>query len=235
MNNSEISYKLKYILHELGMNKTEFLAACRKFSPSISKPTILNAINGKNTIAPTIETLSTIIKVCKTSGNKKLENISYDFLLNDNIEEVEASNSAIYESIGLSDEVIARLKQFNHPLYFDYGNIINYFLVHTSGKYWQTLEMLKITCDIKSCLNKIKDNNKDKILKEILKHFDRDIYLEYLERNFRNIYDLYLNIKNTKELNQIKKEKLQELLTILENNFKYILMEMNCQFYEGMN
>lgn len=68
------------------MNKKEFLNACRMFSPSISKPTILNAINGKNTIAPTIETLSTIIKVCQTSNNEKLKLISYDFLLNDNIQ-----------------------------------------------------------------------------------------------------------------------------------------------------
>jgi len=81
MNNQELSYKLKYILNELGISKQEFLKRCQRFSPSISKPTVLNAINGKNTILPTIETLSVFIKVCQTSGNEKLKNISYDCLL----------------------------------------------------------------------------------------------------------------------------------------------------------
>ena len=127
MNNQELAYKLKYILHELRMNKTEFLNACRIFSPSISKPTILNAINGKNTIAPTVETF---IKVCQTSGNEKLKYISYDFLLNDTIQEIQANNAQVYQEIGLSDEVINRLKQYNHPFYYDYGNNINFYLYH---------------------------------------------------------------------------------------------------------
>ena len=78
MNNQELSYKLKYILKELGVSKQEFLKLCQRFSPSISKPTVLNAINGKNTILPTIETLSVFIKVCQSSGNEKIRNISYD-------------------------------------------------------------------------------------------------------------------------------------------------------------
>ena len=152
MNNQELSYKLKYILTELNMNKTEFLNACRKFNPSISKPTILNAINGKNTITPTIETLSTIIKVCQTADNKKLQTISYDFLLNDNIKEIEATNSKIYQSIGLSDEVISRLKQYNHPFYYDYSSIINYYFTYIPVKYWRCLEMFKRSNDIKKNL-----------------------------------------------------------------------------------
>ena len=129
MNSSELAYKLKYILQELGMNKTEFLTECRKFSPSMSKPTILNAFNGKNTTLPTIETISTIVKVCQNSNNKKLKCISYDFLLNDNIQDIEAKNAQIYQEIGISDEVIKRLKQYNNPIYFDFSNIINYFFL----------------------------------------------------------------------------------------------------------
>lgn len=226
MNNGELAYKLKYILHELGMNKTEFLNACKVFSPSISKPTILNAINGKNTIAPTIETLSVIIKVCQTSGNEKLKYISYDFLLNDNIKEVEAHNASIYQSIGLSDDVINRLKQFNHPLYFDYGNIINYLLFHTAGKYWKNLEILKLSSDIK---NEIKKENIN--IKEILKKFDNDTFLEYLKRNFRNVYDLYLDIKNKKKIDFTL---LDNLLEIVNNNLKYELLELNKKLYDNM-
>ncbi len=226
MNNSELSYKLKYILHELGMNKKEFLNACRMFSPSISKPTILNAINGKNTIAPTIETLSTIIKVCQTSNNEKLKLISYDFLLNDNIQEIEAKNARIYQEIGLSDDVINRLKQYNHPLYYNYNNIINYYLYHLPATYFKYLEYLKITSDIQNELNNTKYN-----LKKIIKYFDDDSYLEYMERNFKSIYDIFLKIKNKKEVNDTN---LLNLLDIVSSHLKYELLEINRKLYEDM-
>lgn len=228
MNNGELSYKLKYILHELGMNKTEFLTACKVFSPSISKPTILNAINGKNTIAPTIETLSTIIKVCQTSGNEKLKYISYDFLLNDNIKEVEAANAVVYQSIGLSDDVINRLKEFNHSLYFDYGNIINYFFTRVPAKYWKYLEMFKRTSDI---LNELKKKEVSK--KALLKLFDDDVYLEYLERNFRNIYDVYLRIKGEERFLD-EMDNLKELIKILQNHFRYLLFVISQKFLDSM-
>ena len=226
MNNSELSYKLKYILHELGMNKKEFLNACRMFSPSISKPTILNAINGKNTIAPTIETLSTIIKVCQTSNNEKLKLISYDFLLNDNIQEIEAKNARIYQEIGLSDDVINRLKQYNHPLYYNYNNIINYYLYHLPATYFKYLEYLKITSDIQNELNNTKYN-----LKKIIKYFDDDSYLEYMERNFKSIYDIFLKIKNKNEVNDTN---LLNLLDIVSSHLKYELLEINRKLYEDM-
>lgn len=226
MNNKELSYKLKYILHELGMNKTEFLNACRLFSPSISKPTILNAINGKNTIAPTIETLSTIIKVCQTSNNEKLKYISYDFLLNDNIQEIEANNAQIYQEIGLSDEVINRLKQYNHPLYYNYNNIINYYLYHLPATYFKYLEYLKITSDIQCELDK-----KEYDIVKITKYFDDDSYLEYMGRNFRNIYELLLRIRNRKEVNDLN---LMNLLDIVSSHLKYELLEINRKLYEGM-
>ena len=60
----------------------------------------MNAINGKNTIAPTIETLSIIIKVCKMSNHPKRKNISYEFLLNDNMKEIEAKTAQVYQEIG---------------------------------------------------------------------------------------------------------------------------------------
>lgn len=222
MTNDELSYKLKYILHELGMNKKQLLDSCRVFSPSMAKQTLLHAINGNNTIAPSIETLSAIIKVCQTSENEKLKNISYDFLLNDNIKEIEANTAQVYQEIGLSDEVINRLKQFNHPLYYDYGNIINYFFVHTPVKYWQYLEFLKRSLDIKSELNK-KEINK----KKILKIFDNDAYLEYVERNFKNLYELYLKINK-----EIDREEFNKVLDIAISHFKYLLLEMNMKLYE---
>lgn len=229
MNNSELSYKLKYILRELGMNKKEFLEACHMFNSSLSKPTILNAINGTNKKSPTIETLSTIIKVCQTSNNKKLQTISYDFLLNDHIKEIEAKNASVYQSIGLSDDVINRLKEFNHPIYFDDGNIINYFFTYTGELHWRYLKYLKSTCNIKKELKK-----KDIDIVSILKLFEIDDggYRSYLAVYFRSVYDFYLEIKNKKEVTDTK--KLLDLLEIVINNLKYELLEINKRLYENM-
>lgn len=223
MNNQELAYKLKYILHELGLNKTEFLNACRIFSPSISKPTILNAINGKNTIAPTVETLSIIIKVCQTSSNEKLKYISYDFLLNDTIQEIQANNAQVYQEIGLSDEVINRLKQYNHPLYYDYGNIINFYLYHIPNHYWKYLEFFKITCAIKNSL--IKED-----MKTLWQRIDNDAYLAYLEYNFKNVYQLLNNIRKNKQIEN--KETLLRFLEIVKQHFKYLLNELGSDFYQ---
>ncbi len=227
MNNDELAYKLKYILHELGMNRTELLNACKTFNPSISKPTILNAINGKNVVAPTIETLSTIIKVCQTSNNEKLKNISYDFLLNDNIQEIEANTAQVYQEIGISDEVINKLKQYNHPLYYNYNNIINYYLYHLPANYFKYMEFLKFGCDI---IHELKKEEYD--IKKVIKFFDNDSYLEYLERNFKNIYDIYINIKNKKEIKD--KSSLIDLIKILNSHFKYLLLDINKKIYDAM-
>ncbi len=227
MNNGELSYKLKYILHELGMNRTEFLNACKMFNPSISKPTILKAVNGKNTIAPTVETLSTIIKVCQTSNNEKLKHISYDFLLNDQIQEIEAHNAQVYQEIGLSDDVIQKLKQYNHPFYYNYGNIINDYLYHLPTNYFKYLTYLKITSDIFKELSKPKPD-----VKKIIKYFDHDTYLDYLNRNFKNIYDGYLTMKNKKEIHN--KNDTLNLLTILKNHFKYLLLEIDKKLLDTM-
>lgn len=222
MNNSELSYKLKYILKELGLNKKELLERCRMYNPSLSKPTLLNAINGRNKNTPSIDTLSAIINVCKTSGNPKLQFISFDYLLNDSIQEVNASNVSVYQEIGLSDDVIDRLKQYNTPLIYEYMDTVNYFLYHTTAKYWKYFAMLKRTYDIKNNIN-------DK--KEILKLFDEGWYLLYLEENFKNIYDMYIDLKNSKEIDL---DKLNNLLHIVIINLKYELNKDIEKTYESM-
>lgn len=237
MTNSELSYKLKYILNELGVNKQEFLKLCQKFSPSLSKPTVLNAINGKNTTLPTIETLSAFVKVCQTSGNEKLKNISYDFLLNDNIQEIEAKNSEIYQSIGLSDDVINRLKQYNHPFYFDYSNIINYYFTYIPSNYWNYLNMLKISSEIDKKLDKaIKKNDIDiKDIKEIIKLINDERLLEYIERNFKNIYELYIKLNNNqKNIDIDDLKELKNLMEILVGHFKYKIDKINQEFLNNI-
>lgn len=222
MNGQKLADKLKWILRELGMNKKQFLEVCKLYSPSLSKPTILNAINGKNKTFPSIETLSIIIKVCQISNNEKIRYISYDFLLNDNIEEIEAKTSQVYQEIGLADDVINRLRQHNHPLLFNYSDIINYFFIHIPGAYFKYLGMLKRTIDIK---NNINDTQK------ILKLFDDGWYLEYMARNFKNVYDLYIDLKNNKKTDV---EKLNKLLDIMVTHFKFLLFDLSRKLYDNI-
>lgn len=225
MKKYDLSSKLKYILSELNMNKKEFLNACRIYEPSLSKPTILNAINGKNKNAPKIDTLTAIINVCKTSGNPRLKYISYDFLLNEDIQEVNAKNIATYQEIGLNDFVINKLKQFNHPFYYNYGNIMNYYFTHISSKYFQYLEYLKITLNIQ---NKMK-NNIDR--KEIIKIFSNDSFISYIMINFPLIYDEYLKLQDNSEINY---NNLKNQIQILSNNLKYMLLELDKELYDNI-
>lgn len=234
MNNRDLSYKLKFILHELGMNKKEFLEECHKYNPTLSKPTLLNAINNKNKTTPTVETLMAIIKVCQASNHKKLKNVSFDFLLNDQIQEITAENIAIYQSVGLSDEVIERLKQYNHPFYYDYGSIINYYFIHMPINYWRYVEMLKVTSDIQVSVSKIKDYDD---LKNMLKHFDDDYFISYLERNFKNIYLLYKDLKNQKSITKNVKDKIEDLgvaVANLNKSLRYTIIDLDNKFFDNM-
>lgn len=225
MNKNDLSYKLKYILHELGMNKKELLEECHLYNESMSKPTLLNAINGKNKKMPEIDTLNTIINVCKASGNPKLQNISYDFLLNENISEIEAKNASVYQQIGLDDFVIEKLKQFNHPLYFAYGNIINYYFTNIPSNYFKYLKYLKITRDAQA---KIKNESE---IKEILKELDYDDYISYIIINFPGVHAKYLELKNNKKTDL---NELNEQLEIVCNNLEFLLFEINRKLYENM-
>ncbi len=223
MNNSDLSYKLKYILKELGLNKKQLLEECRKYNPSLSKPTLLNAINNKNKNTPSIDTLSAIVNVCKMSNHPKLKYISFDYLLNENIQDVEANNITVYQEVGLNDDAIDRLKLYNTPIICDKMNIVNYFLFHTSGVYWRYLDMLKRTYEIKDNINNIES---------ILEIFDDGWFLFYLEDNFKNIYDIYKNLKNKDKKVDLK--KLDELFNIVVVHLKYELNRTLENTYESM-
>ena len=223
MNNSDLSYKLKYILKELGLNKKQLLEECRKYNPSLSKPTLLNAINNKNKNTSSIDTLSAIVNVCKMSNHPKLKYISFDYLLNENIQDVEANNITVYQEVGLNDDAIDRLKLYNTPIICDKMNIVNYFLFHTSGVYWRYLDMLKRTYEIKDNINNIES---------ILEIFDDGWFLFYLEDNFKNIYDIYKNLKNKDKKVDLK--KLDELFNIVVVHLKYELNRTLENTYESM-
>lgn len=234
MSTKELSCKLKYILTELGVNKQEFLKLCQQYSPSISKPTVLNAINGKNNTMPTIETLSTFIKVCQNSGDEKLKGVSYDFLLGDDTTKIEEANAQKYQTIGLSDEVIERLKQYSHP-YFNHGNIINYYLTHTPGHFWGYLDMLKLCNEINENLKKLVKEFNMTYLKEISKLMSDERLQEYVKRNFKNVYDSYIKINNAQtDLKIYDLKEFANQMELLIEHFKYKLEKLNRDFLDNI-
>lgn len=221
INNKDLTKKLNYILKELEMNKKEFLEECQKYNPSMSKPTVINMFKGNNTTTPTLMTLQTVIKVCQNSNNENLKRVSFNYLLNDGIEEIEAKNNQLFEELGLNDGVIATLKRFNTDFIpLNRINIINYYLYHTPFKYWQYLELLKKTYELKKSINDKNEKNIEKIL-------DDENLNSYLQQYFNNVYELLKSDKyNLKNIN--------ELLDIVIEHFKIKLIDLDKKMLDNM-
>lgn len=226
INNDDLTRKLNYILRELGINKKTFLEECKKYNPSISKPTILNMLNGKNTTTPTLQTLSTVIKVCKNSNNENLKRVSFNYLLNDGIYDIEAKNFQVFDELGLDDDTIETLKRLNTSFIpLNKIEIVNTYLYHMPLKYWDNLDRLKKIYTLKKYINENDLENIQKIL--------TDVNIEgYLMQYFSNIYDLLQKTINKKEL--VNKEKLNELLQIVIDNLKIKLQEQNNNLFDNL-
>ena len=189
MNKTNLSNKLNWILKELKMNKTEFIKACNKVNKYISKPTILNAINGNSKGLPKLETIDTIIKVCKASNNEKIKNISYDYLMNEDINNISEDNIQIGKNLYLSDKSIAKLK--NSYMMAD-TNIISDFIDFIPEDFWEYQSYIKNTCNIQRKIN-------------ISKNFYKKIQSE----NIFSLVELYCDFKKS-ELKIIKQEKTKK-------------------------
>jgi hypothetical protein len=177
---------MKIILKELKMNRKEFIEACNKVNPYISKPTILNVINGNSKGLPKLETIDTIIKVCKKSNNENLKNISYDYLMNEYIHNISKDNMDIGKKLHLSDESINRLKS---SYYLADSDIISHFIDRISDEYWEYQSYMKNICSLQRSIN---DLNK---LSE-----------KFPIENSKSIVDLYCEYKK-QELSNTKKDK----------------------------
>ena len=189
MNKTNLSNKLNWILKELKMNKTEFIKECNKVNKYISKPTILNAINGNSKGLPKLETIDTIIKVCKASNNEKLKNISYDYLMNEDINNISEDNIQIGKNLYLSDKSIARLK--NSCMMAD-SNIISDFIDFIPEEFWEYQSYIKNTCNIQRRIN-----------------ISKNCYKKIQSENIGSLVELYCDFKKD-ELLTIKKNKTEE-------------------------
>lgn len=198
MNNLNLSKKLNYILKELNMNKKEFFEACKEINPYISKPTVLNVINGKNKSCPSLETIDTIIKVCQNSNHILLKEISYNYLLNEKIINISDENIILNNKMHLTDksiEVVSNLKKSLNT-----SNVLNNIIENINYNFWENLGYMESLVKIQKAT---------------------DILIEYGKKNshkkdFVNIKFKYMNFKR----NEL--EEQEELLTKKEYK-KYLI------------
>lgn len=182
MTNQGLSIKLNYILKRLHMNKQEFLLACRKINPTISKPTILNVINGTNKGFPTLETIETIMSVCKISDDPLLNKISYNYLMDDSVSEVIDESHAQDFNPNLTGESLEILEKSPYA----HSQVLNYYIQNYDVGFWDYSHYLYETSKIQSQIS------------DIIKVCNN-------ASNIKNISDLFTDFK-TQELAQIRKK-----------------------------
>lgn len=208
MNNKDLSNKMNYILKELNMNRKQFFDACKEINPYISKPTVLNAINGRTKSSPSLETIDTIIKVCQNSNHELLKNVSYNYLLNERIINIIDQNAVINNKVNLTDksiDVISKLKKSMNT-----SSVLNNIIENMNYDFWENLgyieslvEIQKKTSDLIE-YEKINSNKKDFIdikvnymcfkkeeLKEQKKKLTKKEYKKYLIEllDYSDIFD----------------------------------------------
>lgn len=202
MNNQNLSEKLNYILKELNMNKKQFFDACKEINEFISKPTVLNVINGKNKGYPSLETIDTIIKVCQNSNHNLLKNISYNYLLNEKLVNITDENSIINEKVYLTDksiDIISKLKRSSNT-----DNVLNDIIENIDYNYWENIGYL-------NALNKIQKAN-DNLIQYHNKEFNIN--------EFKDIKELYVIFKK----NELQKQRKKLSAT---NYKKYLIKLFN--------
>lgn len=175
MNNQNLSEKLNNILKELNMNRKEFFEACKEVNPHISKPTVLNVINGKNKSCPSLETIDTIIKVCQKSNHILLKEISYNYLLNEEIINISDENIILNNKMHLTDksiEVVSNLKKSVNT-----SNVLNNIIENINYNFWENLGYIESLVEIQKATDILIEHEKKNSDK---KNF-ASIKLEYMD------------------------------------------------------
>jgi len=225
INNEDLTRKLNYILKELGITKKAFLEECQKYNPSMSKPTVINMFKGKNTTTPTLQTLMTVIKVCRNSGNENLKRVSFNYLLNDGIYDIEAKNTQIFDELGLNDDAIEVLKRLNTDFVpLNKIDTVNYYLYHTPSKYWSYLKLLKKVYELERSIKENRINETEKI-------FCDDDLNSYLKQYFDNVFKMLESILKRESFNR---NHISELLEIVIIHLKTKLIDLDNKLFDNM-
>lgn len=173
--------KVLYIQKTLGFNRNEFINKMQSLGSTCTRQTINNLKNTKT--FPSIGTLDTIIKVCKDSNNKTLNNISYDYLLDENVINISNKNINISKELKLTDTSISKIYELNE----NNQNELNVLLENLSIDFWKKIkinstfkELHKLLLEFSNTTSDILSLNLHRDYEVLLKSFIKDKSFDYI-------------------------------------------------------
>lgn len=204
----DLREKLQILREETKLNQESF---AKKYNIALGT---LKKYESKDIENPSLEVLTKYVNIF---------NVSYDYLLDDNIENRIKDNVNIGEVLHLSDKSIKNLKNIPHKA-FD--------LLLSSNYFSEINGLLDFYFKLKYLLNKLENLYNIKISKDELYNFVEEIYEISYENNIvcdlDNIYDSLLTIKSNFDYNNTA----EQILEVCINDFDYIkaTLSQNVEF-----
>lgn len=204
----DLREKLQILREETKLNQESF---AKKYNIALGT---LKKYESKDIENPSLEVLTKYVNIF---------NVSYDYLLDDNIENRIKDNVNIGEVLHLSDKSIKNLKNIPHKA-FD--------LLLSSNYFSEINGLLDFYFKLKYLLNKLENLYNIKISKDELYNFVEEIYEISYENNsvcdLDNIYDSLLTIKSNFDYNNTA----EQILEVCINDFDYIkaTLSQNVEF-----
>lgn len=194
----DLREKLQILREETKLNQESF---AKKYNIALGT---LKKYESKDIENPSLEVLTKYVNIF---------NVSYDYLLDDNIENRIKDNVNIGEVLHLSDKSIKNLKNIPHKA-FD--------LLLSSNYFSEINGLLDFYFKLKYLLNKLENLHNIKISKDELYNFVEEIYDISYENDsvcdLDNVYDSLLTIKSNFE----RAKTADEVLDISVSDFDYI-------------
>lgn len=194
----DLREKLQFLREETKLNQKNF---AKKYNIALGT---LKKYESKDIDNPSLEVLNKYVNVF---------NVSYDYLLDNTIENRIKDNVNIGEVLHLSDKSIKNLKNISHKA-FD--------LLLSSNYFSEINGLLDFYFKLKYLLNKLENLHNIKISKDELYNFVEEIYDISYENDsvcdLDNVYDSLLTIKSNFE----RAKTADEVLDISVSDFDYI-------------
>lgn len=162
--------------------------------------------------------------------------VSYDYLLNDNINNRTNENIHIEKILSLSDKAISNLKEYSHNSinlllesdnFTDINNLLDFYFKFsylsnmTTELSKSNYELLDLANGVKNIINYyknfVKDNHEITLYSYSIEQLD-DVYLEILDKNI------------DEDSNEDLKQEINDIYTTFENACKVIKLELITEF-----
>lgn len=199
----KIHLKLKKIIEELqkedvNMTQKKFIKDSNLAVSTFNK--LFTESYNANT-STSIASIEAIISRCRKSDNEAVKHVTYDFLLDDSVENITRENIEINRITNFDDLTIQKIQEINKTEPY----ILNDIITNMDSSFWTNLQELKILKNYKT------------ICKDI-----ETIYSSLLQKGFNNFLkarnNLYLEYSNNESINQ----KIKEYTSLLNETISFI-------------